>query len=204
MADWKTIEGMSDYQFPIAMTKWKQIRATSNSTTMLRMIWNGNLRKHAADGGLHKISGGDYHLRNEEQPGKNIYLKRNSNVWETGIGLIFCVQRELFFSAWETNEWWKVTSVWRTCPASLWRSPRTWFLCELFCRGLCKAIFSVCWKLSPSILLEKFISALLANRIYCKSCSLVRNTKLESYGPTRSVSCLAPIPRTSEELHSTI
>ena len=31
----------------------------------------GNLRKHAADGGLHKISGGDYHLRNEEQPGKN-------------------------------------------------------------------------------------------------------------------------------------
>ena len=70
MADWKTIEGMSDYQFP--MTKWKQIRATSNSTTMLRMIWNGyNLRKHAADGGLHKISGGDYHLGNEEQPGNN-------------------------------------------------------------------------------------------------------------------------------------
>lgn len=154
MADWKTIEGMSDYQFPIAMTKWKQIRATSNSTTMLRMIWNGKLV--TSESMLLMVGFTKSVVVTTISGMKNNLVKITDNLFKT---------IKLFFSAWETNEWWKVTSVWRTCPASLWRSPRTWFLCELFCRGLCKAIFSVCWKLSPSILLEKFISALLANRI---------------------------------------
>ena len=43
-----------------------------------------NLRKHAADRGLHKVGGGDDHLRDEEQPGIAVIL-REIRVYLVGI-----------------------------------------------------------------------------------------------------------------------